>query len=120
MIKILILLIVATSINAKKWEIKRNPFTVSEVYIKQTKKGYLEPKNNYIPFEIKLIGIVHTPKTKEAILDIEFTGITQIALNERRKIDTPDIESWLKVTHVAQHYVTISLNGGEGIRYEIK
>lgn len=120
MIKILILLAIVIDIGAKNWEIIRDPFTVSEAYIKETKKSFLVPRSTYIPFDIRLIGVVHTAKTKEAILDIEFEGITRIALNERKKIATPDIESWLKVIHVAYHYVVVSLNGGEGVRYEIE
>lgn len=116
---ILSLLVITICLDAKNWTIKRNPFTVSDVYIKQTKKSYLEPKNNYIPFKIKLVGIIYTPKTKEAVFDIEFEGVCNIGLNKRKKINTPDIESWLKVMEIGQHYAVVSLNNGEGIRYEV-
>lgn len=119
--KILIVIMVLIKIlNADRWNIKRNPFTVSDEYIKQTKKVYLEPKNNYIPFSIKLIGVVYTQSVKEAIFDIEFEGVCKIALNEKKKINTPDIESYLKLIEVSEHYAVVSLNGGEGIRYEIR
>ncbi|MEA3330458.1 MAG: hypothetical protein U9Q29_02045 [Campylobacterota bacterium] len=120
MIKILTFMIIALLLEAKNWEIKRNPFTVSDAYIEKTKKSYLEPKNNYIPFNIKLIGVTYVGKTKEAILDIEFEGICEIGLYKRIKVNTPDIESWIKVIHISESFVLISLNGGEGIRYEIQ
>ena len=117
---IFLILIVTGSLYAQNLTIKRNPFTVSDSYIEQTKKSYLEPKNNYIPFEIKLMGIAHTNEGKEAILHIEFEGIREIGLGKRIKVNTPDIESWLRVTKIEENYVVVSLNGGEGIRYEIK
>lgn len=110
----------ATFVIADEWHIKRNPFTVSEAYIKQTKQVYLEPKNNYIPFEIDLIGIVYTKERKEAIVEIEFEGVNTVKLNETIKVNTPDIESYLKVVEISSYYVIVSLNGGEGIKYEIK
>ncbi len=120
MIKIVIFIMLTLLLEAKNWNIKRNPFTVSNVYIEKTKKSYLEPKNNYIPFSIKLLGIAHTDKTKEAILNIEFEGIREIGLNQKIKVNTPDNESWIRVTKIDEYFVEISLNGGEGIRYEIK
>lgn len=120
MIKIVVFILVALLLEAKNWDIKRNPFTVSNAYIKKTKKSYLEPKNNYIPFNIKLLGIAYVDKTKEAILRIEFEGIQKVRLKQKIKVNTPDIESWIRVTKIDEYFVEISLNGGEGIRYEIK
>jgi hypothetical protein len=106
--------------HADKWSIQRNPFTVSDSYIQSTKKGYLEPKNNYIPFEIELLGVSHTAKGKEAILRIEFEGIETIGLHKSIVVNTPDIQSRLRVDEIFERYVVLSVNEGEGIRYEIK
>lgn len=118
--KIIIIIAIVSLLEAKNWNIKRNPFTVSDAYIEKTQKIYLVPKNNYIPFEIELIGVVNSKKRKEAILKIEYEGMCEIALNKKIKINTPDIESWLKVVKIDDFFVVVSLNGGEGIRYEIQ
>lgn len=115
-----VMMIVTCTVFAQEWTIKRNPFTVSDAYIKQTKKTYLTPKNNYIPFDIKLLGIAHTAEGKEGIFEIEFEGIRRIGLNQSIRVNTPDIESRLKVIKIGEHCAAVSLNGGEGIRYEVK
>ena len=121
MLRYLLLPMIVTAVGfADKWKIDRNPFTVSDRYIQKTKKGYLEPKNNYIPFEIALLGVSHTAKGKEAILSIEFEGIRTIRLHESLLVNTPDIQSKLRVDEIAERYVVVSVNEGEGIRYEIK
>lgn len=107
-------------LHADKWKIDRNPFTVSDRYIEKTQQVYLEPKNNYIPFEIELLGISHTPQGKEAILRIEFEGVRNIQLKESIVVNTPDIKSHLQIKKIAERYVVVSVNKGEGIRYDIK
>lgn len=105
---------------ADPWQIRRNPFTVSDLYIQKTRQTFLEPKSNYIPFEIRLIGIVDLGDAREAVLDIEFEGIREVAAGCSIVVDTPDIESRLRVESIGDNAVVISVNGGEGIRYAIE
>ena len=104
---------------ADKWTIKRDPFTVSNAYIQQTRQSFLEPKSNYIPFEITLLGITAAQGRKEAVLDIEFEGIRELKERETITVKTPDIESHLKLLWIGENAVKISVNGGEGVHYAI-
>lgn len=104
---------------ADRWTIERDPFTVSNTYIRQTQQSFLEPKSNYIPFEITLLGITAAQGRKEAVLDIEFEGIRELGEGETVAVKTPDIKSRLKLLWIGENAVKISVNGGEGVHYAI-
>lgn len=117
---ILLLIISFTLLNSANYKIKRDPFSVSKEYIQKTNQTYLEPKSNYIPFDIKVIGVMHSEGKKEAILDIEFEGVRHVREYETIKVKSPDIDSRLHILWIGERTVRLSVNGGEGVRYEMQ
>jgi len=115
----LFILTLVSAAYADKWTIDRDPFTVSNAYIRQTQQSFLEPKSNYIPFEITLLGVTAAQGRKEAVLDIEFEGIRELAEGETVNVRTPDIKSRLKLLWIGENAVKVSVNGGEGVLYAI-
>jgi|GEM_PF-2904557 len=103
-----------------EWKTKRNPFLVDQEYIEQTGKHYLIPKDTYITFDIKLVGIFMKDGRKSALLDIEDRGFVYLLELQETVIPTSDIESSIKMLEIAQTYVKISINNGEAVRYDIK
>ncbi len=113
-------ILLLSSMFAREWHLERDPFRVSEKYMDQTGKHYLEPKSNYIMFEIKPMGVYYKGKTKEVLLDLGDKGLVSIKEGESVDVDTSDIKNRLKVITIEKTYIIVSVNQGEGIRYEIK
>jgi len=103
-----------------EWKTKRNPFLVAQEYIEQTGKHYLAPKDTYVTFDIKLVGIFMKDGRKGALLDIEDRGFVYLAQFQETVIPTSDIQSSIKMLEVAQTHVKISINNGEAVRYDLK
>ncbi len=103
----------------REWTIKRSPFVVSKNYIKKTGKGYLQPQDTYGSIDLEIKGVFYKEGAKNLLLDLKEKGYLYMREGQTKEIDTPDIETIIKVVKIADDYALISINDGEAIRHEL-
>ena len=112
------LLLSAWPLLAGTWHLDRDPFFAAEGY--RTTQAE-QPVRTRGSGGIRPLGVILSPGgAREVILNIEPEGVCVLKEKETRKVDLLDGRTSIRVEAIGEDHVVLSINRGEGVRYEIR